>query len=205
MQKIFLSLSILLFLVGCETGYKVEQNSTEHDNNSHEVKHEQKGSALTYREPLDFESHDTKDKPKKVFIDYNKDYDSKFSGGQVNDGLDIGTIRVSEDKNSVRLVFDSYKWNHTSEYLGEKVNVVGSYNFDYSREKYLITATVDGYRAFSAKLPKFGKNSLVEEMYMGKYLDDSGYKFFIKLRYDANVKVFSLKNPARIVVDITSS
>ena len=83
--------------------------------------------------------------------------------------------------------------------------MVGSYNFNYSPEKLLITATVDGYRAFSAKLPKFSRDSLVEEMYFDEHLNDNGYKFHIKLRYDAEVKVFSLKNPARIVVDITSN
>ncbi len=188
MKKLFLSLFMLIFLISCETGYKGEINSSKEDSVSFDTHKEPKASYVEYAEPLESES-----------------FDAEFSGGDVSDDLDIGTIRVSEQKDSVRLVFDTYRWNQTSEYLGEKVDFVGSYNFDYSPEKLLITATVDGYRAFSAKFPTFNKNSLVEEMYFDEYIDDSGYRFFIKLRYDAEVKVFSLKNPGRIVVDITAN
>ena len=188
MKKLLLSLSLFIFFVSCETGYKGEPNSTNEPNVSFDTHKRPKASYVEYKEPLDDDSFDT-----------------KFSGGSRGEDLDIGTIRVSEQKDSVRLVFDTYKWNQTSEYLGEKVDVVGSYNFNYSPEKLLITATVDGYRAFSAKLPKFSRDSLVEEMYFDEHLNDNGYKFHIKLRYDAEVKVFSLKNPARIVVDITSN
>jgi hypothetical protein len=210
MKKILLSFSILLLIVACETGYKGEQNSTNYNNESIDTIDESKKSRLVYKEPLDFESSDREYKSKKTFVKYDeevsdsKSSDSKFSADKTNDNLDIGTIRISEEKDSIRLVFDIYKWNHTNDYLGEKSASVGSYNFNYSAEKSLITAIVNGYRGFSAKLPKFNKNSIVEEIYMDEYLDDSGYKFHIKLRYDAEVKVFSLKNPGRIVVDITS-
>ena len=52
-------------------------------------------------------------------------------------------------------------------------------------------------------LPKFSSKSIVDKIYLDKYLDDSGYKFYIKLKYDSEVKVFDLKNPGRIVVDIS--
>ncbi|SFV56905.1 hypothetical protein MNB_SV-12-180 [hydrothermal vent metagenome] len=185
MKKLSLSMFILLLFVACETGYKGEPNSTKEESVSFTT-NKPKASYLEYKEPLDAES-----------------LDSNFSSETREDGLDIGTIRVSEKKDSVRLVFDNYRWNLTSEYLGEKVDTVGSYNFDYSPEKLLITATLDGYSAFSAQLPKFNKDSIVEEIYFDESLDNNGYKFYIKLRYDSEVKVFSLKNPARIVVDIT--
>jgi hypothetical protein len=188
MKNMFLSLSILIFLVACETGYKVEKNTI--------VEEEENISSAIIKKT-----------PKAKYIEQLKEptkaVDINFTGGKVSDRLDIGTIRVSHEKNSIRLVFDSYKWNLTSEYLGEKVDNTGSYHFNYSPKKSLITATVDGYRGFSAKLPTFDKNSIIEEMSMNEYLDDSGYKFHIKLRYDAEVKVFDLKNPARIVLDIT--
>lgn len=116
-----------------------------------------------------------------------------FEGGYLSDGLDISKIRQSQHGNMLRLVFDS---------KGDTTGKVGSYSFIYHPDKYLITAVIGGYRAFSATLPQFSQNSVVEKMYMDEYLDDSGYKFHIKLREDAKVKVFNLENPARIVVDI---
>lgn len=211
MKKIFLSLSLIFFFMACETGYKGESNSTHYNNESINTIDESKKSRLVYKEPFDFESSDTEYKAKKIFVEYDKEAsdsnssNSKFSDDKTNEDLDIGKIRISEDKDSIRLVFDIYKWNHTNDYLGKKSTSVGSYDFDYSAEKSLITAIVKDYRGFSAKLPKFNKNSIVEEIYMDEHFDDSGYKFHIKLRYDAEVKVFSLKNPGRIVVDITSS
>jgi hypothetical protein len=175
-NSVLFLLSSLLF-IACETGYKAEDNSTKLSKNNH--------------------------KSKPIYIE-SETFEEKFSGGTISDGLDIGTIRVSYKRNSVRLVFDSYQWNQTSEYLGEKVDKAGSYNFNYDPDKLLITATVNGYSGFSAKLPKFSANSIVEKIYLDEYLDDSGYKFYIKLRYDSNVKVFDLNNPGRIVIDITS-
>ncbi|NOZ89917.1 MAG: hypothetical protein GXO60_01385 [Epsilonproteobacteria bacterium] len=188
-MKISLSLAtlVMFFLTACETGYKGDINNSIEDNSTFSYKHKPKASYIpTYEEPLE------------------EDFtDEGFSGGVESDGLDIGTIRTSETDNSVRLVFDSYQWNDTSEYLGDKVEKVGSYSFDYDPEKLLITGVVNGYRGFSAQLPKFSKKSIVEKIYFDKDLDDSGYKFYIKLRYDSKVKVFDLANPGRIVVDIT--
>ena len=190
MKKLLLSIPALILLISCETGYKGDLNSTKEKNISFENKIKKiETPHMKYKEPLDFES-----------------FDQNFSGGIKSDGLDIGAIRVSHDKDLTRLVFDIYRWNETNEYLGEKVDEAGLYEFKYSSQKALITATVEGYRAFSAKLPKFNKDSLIEKIYMdNKYLNDSGYRFNIKLRYDAKVKVFNLKNPARIVVDVSSN
>lgn len=179
-NSILFLLSTLLF-IACETGYKAEDNSSRKDIN------------------LSVDGH----KSKPLYVE-SETIEDRFSGGKISDGLDIGTIRVSHKKGSVRLVFDSYQWNQTSEYLGAKVDKTGSYNFDYDPDKLLITATVNGYRGFSARLPKFSSDSIVEKIYLDEYLDDSGYKFYIKLRYDSDVKVFDLNTPARIVVDITS-
>ena len=173
-------LCILFSLTACETGYKGDDNSTnsvDKSNKSPEYKFEYKEKAF---EPQVFE------------------------GGYLSDGLDIAKIRQSkEGEDKLRLVFDIHKQSVKSGSLGEPSKRVGSYNFIYYPEKNLITAIVSGYRAFSASLPKFSSSSIVEKIYMDKYLDDSGYKFHIKLKDDAKVKVFDLQNPARIVVDIS--
>ena len=176
-KNMALGFCILLSLSGCETGYKGDTPSNNiDDNSSSEYKFEYKEEAF---------------KPQV------------FEGGYLSDGLDIAKIRQSQDGDVLRLVFDTYKVSTKSGTLGVPSKRVGSYSFVYYPEKYLITAIVGGYRAFSASLPKFSSSSIVEKIYMDKYLDDSGYKFHIKLRDDAKVKVFDLQNPARIVVDIS--
>jgi len=182
MKQLILSLITLFFIVACETGHKWDNNESIN---------------LPY-----------KHKPKASYIPIDKEPLSQSSNKNIelegiDNGLDIGTIRTSETKNHVRLVFDSYKWNDTTEYLGDKVNEVGSYTFDYDPDKFLITVILHGYSAFSANLPKFSSKSIVEKIYLDKYLDDNGYKFYIKLRYNSEVKLFDLKNPGRIVVDIS--
>jgi len=187
MKQLLLALVALFLLVACETGHKWDNNNSIEDNSTFSYKRKPKASYIPkYEEPLN-----------------EKSTDDNFGGGKTGDELDIGTIRISEKENTIRLVFDSYKWNETTEYLGDKVNQAGSYDFDYDPQKLLITAVVHGYRAFSADLPKFSQKSIIDKIYLDKYLDDSGYKFYIKLRNNSQVKVFDLKNPGRIVVDIS--
>jgi hypothetical protein len=123
-----------------------------------------------------------------------------FRGGKRNDGLDMKIIRTSDDKTHTRLVFDTYASN-------VKATQSGNYIFTYNPSNKQITAVVNGYRKFSAlsfnKARTFPSNSMVKNISMQKYLDDSGFKFNINLNKAASVNVFELKSPARIVVDIT--
>ncbi len=130
-----------------------------------------------------------------------------FAGGTVADGLDIGIIRLGKEGATTRLVFDSFKWN-----IAAKTPVVrsydsGHYTFKYNPHTRRITAVVNGYRGFSAlqagKVRTFGSNEMVRKIYLEKYLDDSAYKFTIELKKNANVNVFELKGPGRIIVDIS--
>jgi len=183
MKQLLLSFITLILFVACETGHKWDNNESV----NFSYKHKPKASYI----PIDKEPLSQNTNNNNIDIE------------EIDNGLDIGTIRTSETKNHARLVFDSYKWNDTTEYLGDKVNEVGSYTFDYDPDRLLITVVLHGYRAFSAELPKFSSKSIVEKIYLDKYLDDNGYKFYIKLRYDSEVKLFDLKNPGRIVVDIS--
>ncbi len=183
MRNIIVLLTILFAFTACETGYKGDSNALEEDNNPMV---ESKSSLDNY----EFNPHYEEDLPVV-----------KFEGGHINDGLDLGMIRVSQTPETIRMVLDSYRLDAKGKRSG-KVNRVGVYTFVYHPEKRLISATINGYRAFSADLPEFPSDSLVEKMYMDKYLDDSGYRFHIKLREDVNVKVFDLENPGRIVIDM---
>ena len=122
-----------------------------------------------------------------------------FRGGKRSDGLDMKRIRTSHDETHTRLVFDTYASN-------AKAMQSGSYTFTYNPSNKQISAVVNGYRKFSAlsfnKAPTFPSTSIVKNINMEKYLDDSGFKFNINLNKVASVNVFELKSPARIVVDI---
>ena len=130
-----------------------------------------------------------------------------FSGGIMTDGLDIGTIRLGKEGGTTRLVFDSYKWNMNAKAPSVRSYSTGYYTFTYKPETRRITGIIDGYRGFSAlhgaKVRSFGTNDVVKRLYMEKYLDDSGYKFSIDLKQNAVVNIFDLKNPGRIIIDIT--
>jgi len=122
-----------------------------------------------------------------------------FRGGKRSDGLNMKSIRSSHDKTHTRLVFDTYSSN-------AKATESGNYIFTYNPSNRQISAVVNGYRKFSAlsfnKARTFPSNSIIKNIKMEKYLDDSGFKFNINLNKAASVNVFELKSPARIVVDI---
>jgi len=120
-----------------------------------------------------------------------------FTGGIITDGLDMKTIRASQNQERTRLVFDSYRFS-------EKASQSGKYIFTYTPSKKQITAVINGYRKISALNNRtFSKTNIVRNITKEKYLDDSGFKFNINLKRPASVNVFELKEPARIVVDIT--
>ena len=123
-----------------------------------------------------------------------------FKGGKRSDGLDIKTIRSSENEIRTRLVFDTYASN-------AKATQSGNYTFTYNPSTKQISAVVNGYRKLSAlsfnKTRTFPSNNIIKNIKMKKYMDDSGFKFNINLNKSASVNVFELKSPARIVVDIT--
>jgi hypothetical protein len=188
MKNLSLSLLTIFLLTACETGYMPDKNATTDENPQYKLPHKYKASYIEEEE-----------EPSLYHEKYEEEGQGnrKFTGGTRSDGLDLRTIRVNDQGDSVRLVFDSYDMA-----LGDKVDKVGAYDFVYYPEKRLISGVINGYRGFSAKLPLFERTSIVEKMYMDEYLDDSGYRFHIKLRYSAEVKVFTLENPGRIVVDM---
>ena len=125
-----------------------------------------------------------------------------FRGGKRSDGLDMKSIRSSHDNTHTRLVFDTYASN-------AKATQSGNYIFTYDPTNRQISAVINGYRKISAfsfnKVRMFPSNSIIKNIKMEKYLDDSGFKFSINLNKTASVNVFELKSPARIVVDIITN
>jgi len=128
----------------------------------------------------------------------------KYSTNSIRtDGLDMGTMRASHSPEKTRIVFDSYAQT------GSKVAASGHYSYTYVPSEHRIILIVNGYRKFSAlgseRMRTFSTSSIVKKVYLDKMMDDSAFKCIIDLRSDANVNVFDIKEPGRIVVDITPS
>ena len=192
--------SLLIFFVACETGVKAtEDEKASHNKIKDLIERPVSAEALVEKRFIDLddmeneELYDVEDAPQEEeYMDASQD----FRGGVRSDGLNVKSIRVGKHDGYVRLVFDVD--NH-----GEMVNTVGSYSVRYLAEKNIILVTIEGYRQFSAKFPRFSKQSSIEKIYFNKYLDDSGYQFSIKLRDRVKVKAYDYKTPARLIIDIT--
>ncbi len=126
-----------------------------------------------------------------------------FSGGKITDGLDVKSIRWHKHDGYERLVFDIYKWDGVfGNNPYEKTNEVGVYQIGKENADVLsLDGELSGYRSFSAKKPYLKNSKIIKDMEI--YSDDeSGFLFSFSLKKPASYKVFTLKNPARIIIDI---
>ena len=144
-----------------------------------------------------------KSKPKEK---YAQPSTQSFTGGKIANGLDMHRIRASANAARTRLVFESYLWTNGRDVPSTQANNSGNYLFTYNSKTRTITALIDGYKGFTAlkgaKIATLPAGSMIKEIKLLPYMDDSGYKFTISIKEEAQVKVFELKNPGRIVVDI---
>jgi len=189
----------MLLLVACETGTRYDKNVT-----IEKVPESEPKSAV-----IDKEMEYLLDDKKEVENEGEPYYDENaedlqdeslldsFTSGVISDGLDVRQIREGKHNDGIRLVFDIYKDS-------KPASTVGRYNGKHLINQKDIEVVLNGYRKFSASLPSFSQYSIIEKIYFEEYSDDSGFKVHIKLRRDAKVKIFDLKNPARIVFDIKS-
>lgn len=216
MKTISLSLSVLLLLVGCETGTRYDKNETKEatpkikkiDESILNLINDKKSAtelikksyieegAKDINHKYDPENPLNGDKfDENAYIEEDTTKEDSSTGGNIIDGLDVKSIRVGYHDTYTRLVLDIYR-------DGVKAKKVGKYDVDYNPESDTVSVTLSGYRAFSAKIPTFSKKSIVEKIYMNNDHDDSGFKFSIKLRDTAKIKSYEYKNPARLIIDI---
>jgi len=214
MKKIILTFSILFMYTACETGTKYEQNTT--------VKKKKLDRSIL---DLVEDTPSAKELVKKSYIEENQTarikhkYDPEnplngdtlvednyieeespikeesFMAENIADELNVKSIRVGYHDTYTRLVFDIEK-------NGAKAKKVGEYNVDYDTQTGIISVTLNGYKNSLAKIPKFSKKSIIEEIYFDKSLNDNTFEFSIKLRDSASVKSYDYKNPARLIIDI---
>lgn len=203
MKKNILLLFSMLFLVACETGTRYDKNATvqkvpKEETLSGVVKHNDFESLLgdeaADEEPLD----DVKawiDPEVKAELDEDKEEVHSFSNREVVEGLEVRAIRTGKHDGYMRLVLDIY--NHQN-----IAKEVGHYDANYYPSRDEISVTLHDYQKFSASFPSFSRDAIIESIHFDQYPKDRGFKFHIKLRQNAKVKIFALKNPARLVLDI---
>ena len=197
MKKNILLIVLALFFLGCETGTRYDKNATtqkvpKHVAPSGLVNRDDIEALLDDKEEVEesyYERSYIEEEPKG-----EEDVNS-FSSGTIADGLDVRNIREGRHEDYIRLVFDLYD-------SSKPAPEVGYYEAKHNNSKKDIVVILHGYRKFSASLPSFPHSSVIEQIHFDQYPDDSGFKFHIKLRENAKVRIFSLKNPARIVFDI---
>jgi len=197
MKKSILFLVFIFLFTACETGTRYDTNET-HKKTLEEIK-----SGLVERnieediENLvtddEIENRDAFDKNLHpiAFADDPQRAEDSYSAN----GLDVRKIRQGQHDGYVRLVFDVYNENSVAK-------SVGNYSAKYNRDTNDIFVVLKGYNDFSASLPSFSRNSPIEQIYFENNQYNGQYKFHIKLRGDAEVKVSDLPSPARLIFDI---
>lgn len=183
----------MLFFVACETGTRYDTNTTKK-----QVTQEVAPRNLVKSEDIEaLLDDDEKNLESEPYYDNREQVETitSFSGGREMDGLEVHKIREGKHEGYTRLVFDIYE-------NGKPSNSFGHYEAKYNRQKQDITVVLSAYRKFTKSLPSFSHDSIIEKIYLEKYLDDSSFKFHIKLRQDAKVRIFDLPNPARLIFDI---
>jgi hypothetical protein len=200
MKKNILLIMFMVFFVGCETGIRYDKNESiktppKHEPQSGLVNRDDIESLLDDEEILDDSYSDEREHVVKEVIEEVEEHLDSFSSGIITDGLDVRQIREGKHEGYIRLVFDVYN-------DAQAAKDVGHYDAKYHKSKKDISVILHSYRKFSASLPSFPHYSVIEQIHFDQYPDDSGFKFHIKLRENAKVRIFDLKNPARIVFDI---
>lgn len=126
-----------------------------------------------------------------------------FQGGAKASDLDLGRIRFGKEGKMERLVFDSFKHTLSS---GIKAKQSGSYRITHAPSTHRLVGKLSGYRAFSALASKrslsFKNSRFIKKITLLAHPDPESYTFEILFRQAVSVNVFSLQNPARIVIDI---
>ena len=195
---------MFLFLA-CETGVRYDKNERLKAVSSTVNSHEPRGGLvnrsieeLLNRED-DSEFLDDDIYPEIISeteVKYIEEEDIKFfSNTEVSNGLDVRQVREGIHKDYVRLVFDIYKDSNPA-------IKVGAYDAKYNASTKNIEVVLHGYKSFSAPLPSFPLSSEIEQIHFEQYPEGRGFKFYIQLRKEIEVKIFDLKNPARLVFDI---
>ncbi len=135
-----------------------------------------------------------------VSIDGYK-YSGFFSGGAPSNNLDIRLIRWHKHKGYERVVFDVYRYNSILDRKDyARSDITGEYEIGREGTNSAIDGELKGYTSISATIPSFRTSSIIRRV---EFMPDKdSFLFTITLKKRSAYKVFTLKHPTRIVIDI---
>jgi hypothetical protein len=123
-----------------------------------------------------------------------------FTGGIITDGQDISGIRFGKHELFERVVLDLSAW--TGGTPTERVDEACHYDAKISDDGKTITITLSGARGVSAGTPDLTRSTYFKSVTAYFPEDDSMVGFTIELNQASEYKVFSLKSPGKIVIDV---
>jgi len=127
-------------------------------------------------------------------------------GGERSDGLNLSAIRLGEHSSFTRIVFDVTYWQSSGNpNAGQPSTEVGHYSFMLQPD-HTIDVELGGFRSSTATIPPLPQGDIITSIQRLRgeaYGDDSSLFFRIRLSDPARLKAFWLKNPARIILDIS--
>jgi len=195
------TLLLMLSFIGCETGTRYDKNETiktapKHEVQSGVVNHSDIKNLV---KDIELDEEDELGEHQswidREVTETKNEEENRVSHRVIRNSLDVVKIREGRHEGYFRLVFDVYEH-------GKPAKEVGEYNAKYSTRERDISVILYGYQKFTAALPSFPLESIIEQIYFEQYPTNQGFKFHIKLREESRVKIFALKNPARLVFDI---
>jgi hypothetical protein len=123
-----------------------------------------------------------------------------FSGGIVTDGQDVSGIRFGKHELFERVVLDLSVW--TGGTPTERVDEACHYEAKISDDGKSVILTLSGARGVSAGTPDLSRSTFFKSVEASFPEDDSTVSFTILLNQASEYKVFQLKSPGKIVVDV---
>jgi len=194
----FILLLLVFLMTACETGTRYDKNTTltlDEEPHSGLVDRTKQIEHLVNEEDQELAKLENQIYQRVLNEEQVVNRKMTFSGGTLQDGLEVTKIRQGRHEGYIRLVFDVDSQSQSAQR-------VGKYTVKYNDHADTIEVVLNGYRKFSATLPAFSGSSEIEKMYFSSYLDDSGFKLNIKLKQKSKIRAFDLKQPARLVIDI---
>ncbi|WP_113675262.1 O-antigen ligase family protein [Vallitalea guaymasensis] len=145
-------------------------------------------------------ARDREQKYTEQWAENNVDFirDGKLRVKKDCNGGDVGGIRVGKHETFERVVFDIYSFVLGGK--GEKIDESGTYEVEVSSLNNSCEIRFIA-RNKTAEIPKVDYD-LIKNIESMQILDDSEVGIRINFKKDVEVRVYDLKNPGRVVVDV---
>lgn len=123
--------------------------------------------------------------------------EGKFVGGTVTENKNISNFKWGRWAEFERLVFEI-----KADVDGKQDDIVPYYEVVMVDEQPLIVVVFGGTNQIKSKIPSLSKSNLIEKIEKIDLKKEGFVSFSIKLKENKECRVFQLKKPNRVVIDI---